>query len=82
MIAASCVKISILPQKSWPSTLALALAITVISQISDLAESALKRNYAVKDSGSLLPGHGGVLDRFDSFLFTSPIVYYLLKLIM
>lgn len=50
---------------------------SVISQIGDLAASALKRNNEIKDYGKLIPGHGGVLDRFDSILFVTPIVYYL-----
>lgn len=50
---------------------------SVISQIGDLAASAIKRNYDIKDYGKLIPGHGGILDRFDSIIFTAPIVYYL-----
>ncbi|NLK99332.1 MAG: phosphatidate cytidylyltransferase [Clostridiales bacterium] len=50
---------------------------SVISQIGDLAASAIKRNYNIKDYGILIPGHGGILDRFDSIIFTAPIVYYL-----
>lgn len=49
----------------------------IISQIGDLAASAIKRNYDIKDYGHLIPGHGGILDRFDSVIFTAPIVYYL-----
>lgn len=49
----------------------------VISQIGDLAASALKRNSGIKDYGKLIPGHGGVLDRFDSIIFVAPVVYYL-----
>lgn len=52
-------------------------ASSVVSQIGDLAASAMKRNYDIKDYGKLIPGHGGILDRFDSILFTAPIVYYL-----
>lgn len=49
----------------------------VISMIGDLAASAIKRNYDVKDYGKLIPGHGGVLDRFDSVIATAPIIYFL-----
>ncbi len=52
-----------------------------ISQIGDLAASAIKRNHEIKDYGTLIPGHGGVLDRFDSVIFTAPIVYYLIMLL-
>ncbi|MEY8351881.1 phosphatidate cytidylyltransferase [Lachnospiraceae bacterium 54-53] len=56
---------------------ALACAIAaVISQIGDLAASAIKRNHQVKDYGRLIPGHGGILDRFDSMLFTAPAIYF------
>lgn len=50
---------------------------SVISQIGDLAASAIKRNHEIKDYGTLIPGHGGVLDRFDSVIYTAPIVFYL-----
>lgn len=50
---------------------------SVLSQIGDLAASAIKRNHDIKDYGTLIPGHGGILDRFDSIIFTAPIVYYL-----
>lgn len=52
----------------------------VCSQIGDLAASAIKRNYEVKDYGHLIPGHGGVMDRFDSILVTAPLVYTILNL--
>ena len=50
----------------------------LISMVGDLAASAIKRDYEIKDYGKLIPGHGGILDRFDSIIFTAPIIYYLL----
>ena len=49
----------------------------VISQIGDLAASAIKRNQEIKDYGAVIPGHGGIMDRFDSVIFTAPMIYYL-----
>ena len=49
----------------------------LISMVGDLAASAIKRNYDIKDYGHLIPGHGGILDRFDSVIFTAPIIFYL-----
>lgn len=54
----------------------------VISMIGDLAASAIKRNYDIKDYGKLIPGHGGILDRFDSVIFTAPIIYYLARFLV
>ena len=51
----------------------------LISMVGDLAASAIKRNYDIKDYGRLIPGHGGILDRFDSVIITAPIVYFLLS---
>ena len=54
----------------------------LISMVGDLAASAIKRNQGIKDYGKLIPGHGGILDRFDSVIFTAPVIYYLAKMIL
>ncbi len=66
-------------QYSLPFLVMLIVITNIAGQIGDLAESLIKRSFHVKDSGNILPGHGGVLDRFDSILFAAPIFYFLVR---
>jgi phosphatidate cytidylyltransferase len=61
------------------ATCAIACGIgALISMVGDLTASGIKRDYEVKDYGTLIPGHGGIMDRFDSLIFTAPAVYFAL----
>ena len=68
-------------QITWIFVLISALG-AVISQVGDLAASAIKRNQNIKDYGKLIPGHGGVMDRFDSVIFTAPMIYFLVLILI
>lgn len=69
-------KFTFFPQLSFTDAVATALIVGMVGQAGDLFESLLKRSFGVKDSGTIIPGHGGVLDRLDSILFAAPATYY------
>jgi phosphatidate cytidylyltransferase len=76
LAAMAAVRVWLLPGLPAGHLLGLGLLAALLGQLGDLCESLLKRGAGAKDSGALLPGHGGFLDRLDSLLFVAPLVYY------
>lgn len=72
----------LIPEMPWVHNLAGGIIVGVLGQIGDLAESMLKRDANVKDSSNILPGHGGLLDRFDSILFVAPSLFVYLCVVI
>lgn len=81
LLAAFLARAWFLPSLTSADCVAVAGLLTVAGLLGDLAESAMKRGAGVKDSGNLIPGHGGMLDRLDSLLFTAPAFYYYVALV-
>ena len=82
-VVAAWLILGIVGLEPWDSgsAFALALVVAVVAPLGDLCESMLKRDLGIKDMGSVLPGHGGLLDRFDALLFVLPAAYYLSRLL-
>ncbi len=79
VLAACLAKVWLLPKIGLFEAVLIGLLLGVAGQLGDLFESLLKRACEVKDSGNMIPGHGGILDRLDSLLFAFPIVYYIAR---
>ena len=64
--------------RRWLPIIVLTVVLNIAAQLGDLVESLIKRGAGVKDSGSILPGHGGMLDRIDALLFAAPVLWFYL----
>ena len=66
---------------TYPAVAIMSVVLSIVSMFGDLSASAIKRNYGIKDFGNLLPGHGGIMDRFDSCLFVMPVLYAVISMV-
>ena len=78
-IITACILNYIFPQYNIVLLLVMAVVVVISGTLGDLVESMIKRNIGVKDSGRFMPGHGGLLDRFDSILLASPVIYFVFQ---
>ena len=78
ILSALLLQYAFFKELSFLDALALGILISIVGQLGDLIESMFKRDARIKDSSSIIPGHGGVLDRFDAIMFTVPVTYYYL----
>lgn len=81
LVVALLYKILFFPSLHWSSAILISILISISSQVGDLCESFLKRAFNRKDSSSILPGHGGMLDRFDGVVFSLPIMYMCMRIL-
>lgn len=77
MVAAALLKIIFAAGIPWTATIILGSLVALLGALGDLSESLIKRGFGVKDSGTIIPGHGGILDRVDAVMFTGPFVYFI-----
>lgn len=74
MLSVLVIKLTLIPSLEWYDVAALGIPLSVFCQVGDLAESFIKRGFDIKDSGNIIPGHGGILDRCDALMFGAPVV--------
>ncbi len=76
VLAVAAAKFTLLPGLFWYDIVLLGISLSIFCQFGDLAESFLKRGFNIKDSGNIIPGHGGILDRCDAMLFGAPVILF------